>query len=358
GHGGGDDGVEQVLLPRQGRTAAPAGDLAPGAPEVEVDVVGPGLLDEHPHGLAHGDRVDAVELDGARGLIGLVVDDAHGLRAAFDQGTGGDHLGHIEPGSVFAAQATERGVRDPGHGGEHDRGGQLDRPDPQGCCGGRGHGFWAGTDDTHETIIPVQSKSHIRTSGLLPNSRCLRPSTPPRLDRGIDSERPVHPFTSTVSERRNSRTSHSRSTANSSASRSSWVTTISAPPNPSRAVTSASSEDRSRLLPGSSRTSSCGAGSCRSPAARATRKRSPPDSVEQICSVRPAGSPIAARTSWTRCGSRCGLPARTASITVRSDGSRYCWSRWATGTETVIVRSPKSSETGGPVSADADPSAA
>src|SRR5699024_4902034 len=93
GHGGGDDGVEQVLFPRQGRAAALAGDLGHGAAEVEVDVVGPVLLDEYPHGLAHGDRVDAVELNGARGLIGLVVDDAHGLRAAFDQGASGDHLG-------------------------------------------------------------------------------------------------------------------------------------------------------------------------------------------------------------------------------------------------------------------------
>src|SRR5690625_6374675 len=91
------------------------------------------------------------------------MDDAHGLRAAFDQGASGDHLGHVEPGSVFAAQATERGVRDPGHGGEHDRGGQLDRADAQGRDAGRGHGFWAGADDTPGFIIPKQSKSYIRT---------------------------------------------------------------------------------------------------------------------------------------------------------------------------------------------------
>ena len=55
--------------------------------------------------------------------------------------------------------------------------------------------------------------------------------------------------------------------------RSSWVTITMAPPNPSSGHQSFG-DDRSRLLPGSSRMSSCGAGSWRSPDASATRNRS------------------------------------------------------------------------------------
>ncbi len=80
-HRGGDDRREEVLLPRQGRAAALPGDLGHRAAEVEVDVVGAVLLDEHAHGLPDRHRVDAVELDRARGLIRFVVDDAHALGA-------------------------------------------------------------------------------------------------------------------------------------------------------------------------------------------------------------------------------------------------------------------------------------
>src|SRR5699024_9527079 len=82
------------------------------------------------------------------------------------------------------------------------------------------------------------------------------------------------------------------------------------------------------------------AGSRSNPAASATRKRSPPDRVAQRCSVRLPRSPMAASTSWTRCGPRWGLPDRIASMTVSASGRRYCWSRWANGTDTLIARLP------------------
>ena len=67
-----DDLAEQPELPRQRRAAALAGHLGHGAAEVEVDVVGAVLGDEHRDGVRDRRRVDAVELDGARRL-GLVV---------------------------------------------------------------------------------------------------------------------------------------------------------------------------------------------------------------------------------------------------------------------------------------------
>ena len=59
-------------LPRQSGAAALAGDLGDGASEVQVDVVGAVLVDEHPHRALDGRGVHAVELDRARRL-GLVV---------------------------------------------------------------------------------------------------------------------------------------------------------------------------------------------------------------------------------------------------------------------------------------------
>ena len=66
--GVGDDGVEQVALPRQRAAAALAGDLGDGAAEVEVDVVGAVLGHEDADGRRDGGRVDAVELDRAHRL--------------------------------------------------------------------------------------------------------------------------------------------------------------------------------------------------------------------------------------------------------------------------------------------------
>ena len=61
-HRGPDDVVEQPDAPRQRRPAALAGHLGHRAAEVQVDVVGEVLVDDHPHGRADDGRVDAVEL--------------------------------------------------------------------------------------------------------------------------------------------------------------------------------------------------------------------------------------------------------------------------------------------------------
>ena len=60
------DRAEQPTLERQRGSSALAGDLRHRAPEVEVDVVGQILLDDHPHGAADDRRIDAVQLDRPR----------------------------------------------------------------------------------------------------------------------------------------------------------------------------------------------------------------------------------------------------------------------------------------------------
>src|SRR5699024_11787653 len=94
--GGRDDGAEQVGLPGEHRSPALAGDLGYRATEVEVDVVGAVLLDEHPHRTTYRDRVHAVELDTAHALAGVVGNDLHRLLVALQQGAGGHHLGHVQ----------------------------------------------------------------------------------------------------------------------------------------------------------------------------------------------------------------------------------------------------------------------
>src|SRR5699024_5462976 len=89
--GGRDDGAEQVGLPGEHRSPALAGDLGYRATEVEVDVVGAVLLDEHPHRTTYRDRVHAVELDAAHALAGVVGNDLHRLLVALQQGAGGHH---------------------------------------------------------------------------------------------------------------------------------------------------------------------------------------------------------------------------------------------------------------------------
>ena len=136
--GAGDDVAEQLQLPRQRRSAALARDLGHGAAEVQVDVVGAVLVDEHAHRVLDGRRVDAVELDRARRLGLVVRDEAHRRGVALDEGAGRDHLAHVQPGAVFAAEPAEGGVRDARHRREHDRRIELDGPDAQSAVRERG----------------------------------------------------------------------------------------------------------------------------------------------------------------------------------------------------------------------------
>ena len=83
-----DDRGEEVDLPGQGGAAAAPGHFGDGAAEVQVDVVRAVLFHQHPHCLADGDRVHAVQLDGADLLVVVVRDDAQGLRACAPRGRG------------------------------------------------------------------------------------------------------------------------------------------------------------------------------------------------------------------------------------------------------------------------------
>ena len=59
------------------------------------------------------------------------------LRISVHQGPRSDHLVDVEPGTVPAAQSSERGIRDTGHGGEYDR---------------RPHGEWAEFEGATEAL--------------------------------------------------------------------------------------------------------------------------------------------------------------------------------------------------------------
>ena len=82
------DRCEQPPLVGQRRAAALAGDLGDRAAEVQVDVVGQVLLDDDPHRPPDRRRVDAVELQRARVLVGVERDHLAGLRVALDQRRG------------------------------------------------------------------------------------------------------------------------------------------------------------------------------------------------------------------------------------------------------------------------------
>jgi hypothetical protein len=158
-HGGAQDGAQQRAFVRQGRAAAPPRHLRHRAAEVEVDVVGEVLLGDHARRAADRGRVHAVELDGARLLPGLEVDQPHRLGVALHQRPGGDHLAHEQPAPAgeLPAQRAEGRVRDPGHGREHHGRVDVERADPQ----GRGHGLGHGAILPH--VLLTSSRPHVLT---------------------------------------------------------------------------------------------------------------------------------------------------------------------------------------------------
>jgi hypothetical protein len=136
-----------MLRRRRGLSAAAlARDLAHRAAEVHVDVVDAAFADQQTHGLSHVVGIDAVELQAARLLLGGEAGQQQGLAIAHDQSAGGDHLAHVEPGAVAAAQRTEGRVRDAGHRREHHRG-----PDAQRADGSRAE--LAGTRERHVSVL-------------------------------------------------------------------------------------------------------------------------------------------------------------------------------------------------------------
>ena len=142
----GDDLAEELELPGKGGAAALARHFRDRASEVQVDVVGPILLDEDAHRTLDGRRVDSVQLDRSRRLGLVMRDQAHRRGVALHERTRGDHLADVQAGAVLAAQAPERRVRDSRHRGEHDRRVELDGPDAQRARGREGGG--------HRSILP------------------------------------------------------------------------------------------------------------------------------------------------------------------------------------------------------------
>ena len=131
-HRGGEDGAEQDRVEWEGGTGPLTGHLPGRASEIEVDVVNADLADQPVHGGAHHRGVDPAELDAAHRLVLPEGGHGQGLGVALDQGSGGDHLAHIQAGAVGPAQPPEGDVGDPGHRGQHHRGIDGDRAQLEG----------------------------------------------------------------------------------------------------------------------------------------------------------------------------------------------------------------------------------
>ena len=106
--------------------------------------------DEQPGGGPRSGRVGAVELDRARVLLGVVLDEPHRLGVALDEGPRRDHLADVERRVAapalrreLAAQPAERPVGDPRHRREDDRRPDGVPADPQRGGEGRGAGLMA-----------------------------------------------------------------------------------------------------------------------------------------------------------------------------------------------------------------------
>ena len=173
--GRGDDGPEEGPVGGQRGAGALAGHLAGRAPEVEVDVVDADLIDQPADGGPHDLRVDAAQLDAAHRLVRAERGHGQGLGVALDQGPGGDHLAHVEPGPVSPAQAPEGDVGHPGHRGQHHRRVDLDGPEFE---GGQPGGHVRALAHRSVMAMPSSARSE-RNSGrdspiTLPGS----PSTP------------------------------------------------------------------------------------------------------------------------------------------------------------------------------------
>jgi hypothetical protein len=120
-HRGRHDLGEQPHAPGQRGPTALAGHLRHRAAEVEVDVIGQIVLHDQAHRGTDHPRVDAVELNAARTLVGREPDQPHRLRIAFDQRPRGDHLADVQARTMLATQSSERDVGDACHRRQHDR---------------------------------------------------------------------------------------------------------------------------------------------------------------------------------------------------------------------------------------------
>ena len=87
------------------------------------------LADEPLHRFTYVVRIDPVELQAPRRFIFSELGEHQGLRPAFDQGAGSDHLAHVEARAEAPTQGAKRPIRDTGHRREHHRRPNRERPD-------------------------------------------------------------------------------------------------------------------------------------------------------------------------------------------------------------------------------------
>ena len=182
---GADDGGEQLGLPGQGRSPAAPGDLGDRAAEVEVDVLGAVVLEQHLDRAGGGGGVGGVQLDALDRLVGVVLGEPQRLRRPLDEGAAGHHLRHVQPGPAaeLAAQPPERGVGDAGHRGEDDRGveGAVAQAQGAGPLDGRGaHAPTIRTDPGRALTAPApvpHGRSRSRAPALSPGLLAGNPPT-------------------------------------------------------------------------------------------------------------------------------------------------------------------------------------
>ena len=183
-HRGGHDGPEQDPMDREGGPASLPGDFSGRASEVEVDVVDTDLVDQSTDGGLHHLRIDAAQLDAAYRLVGTEGGHPQGFGVALDQGASGDHLAHVQAGSVGAAQAAEGDIGHPGHGGEYHRrvdgdGAQLEGGQHGGRGGGRGDGGGSHRSAHRSVMVTSMSARRVRKRGReSPITLLGSPSTP------------------------------------------------------------------------------------------------------------------------------------------------------------------------------------
>ena len=129
GDGRAGNGGEEPGFHGDGGAAAAAGHLAHGASEVEVDMIDLVLGDEPANDFSHHDGIDRVELKASGALVRVEACEPQGPFVALQEGSGRDHLAHVETRPKASAERAVGGVRDPGHRGEDHGGPDRQRSD-------------------------------------------------------------------------------------------------------------------------------------------------------------------------------------------------------------------------------------
>eukprot|EP00963_Diacronema_lutheri_P001944 scaffold126_cov315-Pavlova_lutheri.AAC.41 len=120
-HCGSHQGMQQLRLERDGRTASFTRDFSHGTSEVEVDVCGSDLFHQHSGGVFQGVSLRAVQLHGSHALLSIEGHEFHGFRRAFQQGVRRNHLADRRRGPLSDAHLSKRRAADACHGCRHQR---------------------------------------------------------------------------------------------------------------------------------------------------------------------------------------------------------------------------------------------